>query len=403
MIVEKKIFELLEYRTISGRTIRSLRIGWESYGRLNADKSNAILVCHYFSGDSHAAGKYADGDPLPGYWDAIIGAGKAIDTDKYFVFSSDTLVNINAFDPNVVTTGPASINPATGKPYGLDFPIVTIADFVRVQRALVDSLGIKKLRAVIGPSMGGLQTYEWAASYPDMMERVMPVVAAAKPGSWLIAWLNVWGTPVMVDPAWNGGDYYDKTPPTTGLAEAIKIIALQANHQQWTDPTYGRRYAKDEAEPLAALANKFAVEAAFEGAGRTRALLADANHLLYLIKANQTFMPGAGAGARSAEEGLSRITVPALVLYSLTDLIFPPEWVEATIAALRKGGAKVERAILEGPNGHLNGLTGIGRQSRRIAAFIDRDLTPAGRQRRRPARPSKTTGPIARQGGAGYL
>ena len=175
MIVAKKTFELPEFRTLSGRTIKRVRIGWESYGELNAEKSNAILVCHYFTGTSHAAGRYAESDPLPGYWDAIVGPGKAIDTDRYFVFSSDTLVNINAFDPHVVTTGPASISPATGKPYGLDFPLVTIGDFVRVQKALVDSLGIRKLRAVIGPSMGGLQTYEWAASYPDMMERIMPV------------------------------------------------------------------------------------------------------------------------------------------------------------------------------------------------------------------------------------
>ncbi|HXW19999.1 MAG TPA: homoserine O-acetyltransferase [Roseiarcus sp.] len=385
MIVAKKTFELPEFRTLSGRTIERVRIGWESYGELNAEKSNAILVCHYFSGASHAAGRYAESDPLPGYWDAIIGSGKAIDTDKYFVFSSDTLVNINAFDPTVVTTGPASINPATGKPYGLDFPLVTIGDFVRVQKALVDSLGIRKLRAVIGPSMGGLQTYEWAASYPDMMERIMPVIAAAKPGPWLIAWLNVWGTPVLVDPAWNGGDYYDKQPPTKGLAEAIKIIALHANHYQWTDATYGRAFAKEGVDPADAIGNKFRVEAAFEEAGKARAQFADANHLLYLIKANQTFIAGAGAGAKTAEEGLSRIKAPALALYSPTDLVFPSAWVEATIAALRKNGVRIEHAKLEGPNGHLNGLTAIGRQARRIAAFIDRDFSAGAPRRRRAA------------------
>ena len=128
MIVAKKVFELPEMITISGRTIKNVRVGWESYGELNADKSNAILICHFFAGTSHAAGKYAASDPLPGYWDAIIGPGKAIDTKKYFVFSSDTLVNLNARDPHVVTTGPASINPDTGRTYGLDFPLVTIRD-----------------------------------------------------------------------------------------------------------------------------------------------------------------------------------------------------------------------------------------------------------------------------------
>ncbi len=130
VIIEKKIFELSSYVTVAGETIKTVKIGWEAAGTLNADKSNAILVTHFFSGTSHAFGKYAAGDKAPGYWDAIIGPGKAIDTNKYYVLSSDTLVNLNAKLPNVVTTGPASINPDTGKPYGMSFPVVSITDFV---------------------------------------------------------------------------------------------------------------------------------------------------------------------------------------------------------------------------------------------------------------------------------
>ncbi len=378
MLVVKNIFELPEFTTISGQAIRNVRIGWESYGELNADRSNAILICHYFSGTSHAAGQYSEGDPLPGYWDAIIGPGKAIDTDKYFVFSSDTLVNVNANDPMVTTTGPASIDPVTGKPYGLSFPLVTIGDFVRVQKALVDHLGINKLHAVMGPSMGGLQTYEWAASYPDMMERIVPVIAAAGPGAWLIAWLNVWAAPILLDSRWNGGDYYGRAAPLAGLAEAIKIIALHANHFDWTDATYAARFARDDQDPLAALENKFAVEAAFEAAGAARAALADANHLLYLVKANQTFVPGAGAGARTAAEGLKRMKAPALILYSPTDQVFPQEWIKATAQGLVDNGVSVETAELAGPNGHLNGLAGMTAQSERIAQFLARPA-PVGR------------------------
>jgi homoserine O-acetyltransferase len=373
MIVTKKVFELPEMITISGRTIKNVRVGWESYGELNADKSNAILICHFFAGTSHAAGKYAASDPLPGYWDAIVGPGKAIDTNKYFVFSSDTLVNINAYDPNVVTTGPASIDAATGKPYGLSFPLVTFGDFVHVQKALVESLGIKKLRAVAGPSGGGLQTYEWAATYPDMMERIMPVIAPASPGAWLIAWLNVWATPVRLDANWRNGDYYDKTPPRAGLAEALKIVTLHAGHPDWIDPTYGRAFARSGADPLDNLENKFAVETALEDIGKARAALCDANHLLYLVKANQAFIPGAGAGAKSAEEGIRRIKAPTLAIYSPSDLVFPAQWVEATIAALRGNGVKVEAATLTGPYGHLNGLAGISEQADRIAAFMASD------------------------------
>src|SRR5262245_63551059 len=155
LIVKKQVFEIAGFNTQFGRTLKDVKVGWESYGTLNADKSNAILICHFFSGTGHAAGKYAEADKVPGYWDAIIGPGKAIDTDKFFVLSSDTLVNLSPADPTVTTTGPASSDPDTGKPYGYlspqnekGFPIVSIRDFIEVQKRLVDSLGIKKLAMV---------------------------------------------------------------------------------------------------------------------------------------------------------------------------------------------------------------------------------------------------------------
>jgi homoserine O-acetyltransferase len=222
VILEKKTFELPSYTTVAGETIKSVKIGWEAAGTLNADKSNAILITHYFSGSSHAFGKYAPDDKIPGYWDAIIGPGKAIDTNKYYVLSSDTLVNLNAKQSNVVTTGPASINPDTGKPYAMSFPVVSIKDFVRVQKALIDSLGIKKLKAVMGLSMGGQQAYEWAQSYPDSVDRIVSIVAAASAEPFLIAWLDIWAQPIRLDPKWNNGDYYGKEPPLDGLKAALK-------------------------------------------------------------------------------------------------------------------------------------------------------------------------------------
>lgn len=245
LIVEKKVFELPSFTTQSGRTLKQVRVGWESYGTLNADKSNAVLICHFFSGNSHAAGKYAATDPQAGYWDAIIGPGKAIDTDKYFVIASDTLVNLNTGDPKTTTTGPASIDPDTGKPYGLDFPVVTVRDFVEVQKALVESLGIKRLALVAGPSMGSLQTFEWAASHPEMVAKAMPVIGAAEADAMLIGWLDVWAAPILVDPNWNGGDYYGKAPPLAGLAKALTAVTLHANHQDWANATFGRRPAKE--------------------------------------------------------------------------------------------------------------------------------------------------------------
>lgn len=372
MIVEKKVFELPSVTTIGGKTIKNVKVGYETYGKLNADRSNAILVAHFFSGTSHAAGKYDASDKAPGYWDYLIGPGKAVDTDKYFVIASDTLVNLNTGDPKVTTTGPASIDPDTGKPYGMNFPIVTIGDFVRVQKALVDSMGITKLHAVMGASMGGLQTYEWAATYPDMVPRMIPVIAAAEPGPWLNAWLNVWAAPITVDPNWNNGDYYGKTPPKAGLTQALKVVSLHANHWLWAEKSFGGAFADDAKNPLDSFANKYKIEAALEAGGAARAAVSDANHFLYLVKANQTFVPGAGAGAKTAAEGLKRVKAKTLMLYAPTDQVFHVDSVKAGAAALKANGVEVETGEIAGNFGHLNGVLAMQPHAAKIAEFLSK-------------------------------
>ena len=361
LIVEKKTFELPSYTTVGGEDIKNVKIGWQAAGTLNADKSNAILITHFYSGTSHAFGKYSPTDNLPGYWDAIIGPGKAVDTDKYYVLSSDTLVNLNVNMPNVVTTGPASINPVTGKPYGMSFPVVGIRDFVKVQKALIDSLGIKRLKAVMGASMGALQAYEWAQSYPDSVERIVPVIASATAEPYLIAWFDLWGEPIRLDPKWNGGDYYGKAPPLDGLKAALKIVTLQANHWEWARKTFGTAPAEDGKDPAKAIGNKFKIEAFLEQAAAGRAAVADANHFLYLVKANQL---------ASVDPG--RIRAPALVLYAPTDLIFYEPLVQETIQKIAAGGMPVESGALIGPNGHLNGVIAIGQAADRIRTFLSR-------------------------------
>jgi homoserine O-acetyltransferase len=356
LIVEKKTFEMPSYTTAGGVMIKNVKIGWEAAGTLNADKSNAILVTHFFSGTSHAFGRYATSDAVPGYWDAIIGPGKAIDTNKYYVISSDTLVNLNAKAPNVVTTGPASINPDTGKPYGMSFPVVSIKDFVNVQRALIESLGIRKLNAVVGASMGALQAYEWAASYPDMVGRIVAVIGTPGADPYLIGWLDIWAEPIRLDPKWNNGDYYDKEPPLAGLAAALKIITLHANHWEWAAKTQAGA-ADPGKDPGQALDNKFKIQATLDTAAAARAKTADANHLLYLVKANQL-----------ASADPSKIKAPALVLYSPTDVVFYAPFVEE--AAKRIAGA--ETGTITGPNGHLNGVLAIAQAADKISAFLAR-------------------------------
>jgi homoserine O-acetyltransferase len=367
LIVEKKTFELPSYVTEGGKTIAPVKIGWESYGTLNAEKSNAILIAHYFSGTSHAAGKYAESDAAPGYWDYLIGPGKAIDTNKYFVISSDTLVNLSPGDPHVVTTGPASTDPSTGKPYGMRFPLVTMRDFVNVQKALVDSLGIKKLHAVMGASMGGLQTYVWASAYPDMMTRIVPVISAGAADPWLIAWVGLWGAPITADSNWNNGDYYGRTPPTAGLKLALKLVTLQANHWLWAEKTFGRAPAVEGKDPREAFADPYKIEAYLEQAAEARAKVADANHLLYLVKANQTF----AAGPTGTLDDMKRIKAKTLILYSPTDQVFAADWVKATAAAIQAAGTPVETAEIAGPYGHLNGVLALTPLAPKIARFLD--------------------------------
>lgn len=368
MMTEKKVFTLPSYTTQGGRTLKDVKIGWESYGTLNADKSNAILICHFFSANSHAAGKYAAADAAPGYWDAIIGPGKAIDTTKYFVLSSDTLVNLNTGDPNTTTTGPASINPDTGKPYALDFPVVTVGDFVNVQKALVESLGIKKLVLVAGPSMGSLQTFEWAASHPEMVGKAMPVIGAAEADAQLIGWLDVWAAPILVDPNWNNGDYYGKAPPLAGLAKALTAVTLQANHADWANATFGRRPAKEGEDPAKALSNRFQVQSILDTAGEARAKVSDANHFLYLVKANQLF----AAGGTSLADAAAKIKAPVLLITQPKDLVFTADTVDRTAETLKKGGVDLTHVLIQGARGHLDGVISMKQAEGAIRAFLEK-------------------------------
>lgn len=367
--VQKQEFTLTDFQTRGGQTIPEMRLGYETYGTLNEAKDNAILIPHFFSGNSHAAGKYTPEDAAPGYWDAIIGPGKAIDTDKYFVVSVDSPVNLGAKDPNVITTGPASINPATGKPWGMDFPILTIGDFVDTQLGLMEQLGIPKWHAVMGASMGGLQSYEWAARYPDKLERVIPVVSSGWADAGLIAWLDVWATPIRLDPNWNGGDYYDGTPPDAGLAAALKIVTLQANSAEWANANFGRDWAADGADPGTDWANDYKVVDTLNAAGAKRAATSDANHFLYLVRANQQFVAGHPDG--NIYQGLLDIDVPTLLIHSDEDLVFPGNAVRDTGAIIKSDGTPVQVVELEGINGHLDGVSNIAQAAKQIGEFLD--------------------------------
>ena len=366
-IVEKKTFAMPAYATVGGTTIKGVRVGYETYGTLNAGRDNVILVAHFYSGNSHAAGKYAASDPAPGYWDAIIGSGKPADTDRFFVVSSDTLVNLNVKDPKTITTGPASINSDTGRPYGMSFPIVTIRDFVNVQKALLDSLGIKKLHAVMGASMGALQSFEWAAAYPDMVERIVPVIGAAELNAFGIGWLGVWAAPIMLDPRWNKGDYYGQEEPVEGLALALKIVTLHARHYGWASGAFGRKWAAAERDPSKSWDNKFAIEDTLDKIALARARASDANSFLYLAKANQLFVTG---GKGSLEEGLRDVKARVLLVPAKSDLLLFPDYSRQAMEILKRHGNRVQYFEIEGEGGHLDGVLSVAKAGEAIRKFL---------------------------------
>ena len=364
LLTEKKFFTLPQYTTVGGKAIKNVRVGYETYGKLNAAGDNAVFVAHFFSGNSHAAGRYKSDEKTAGYWDAIIGPGKAIDTDKYFVVSADTLVNLNVKSPMVGTTGPASINPDSGKPYGSSFPVVSMKDFVRVHKALIDSLGAKKLQAVAGASGGAIQTMEWAVEYPQLVERVIHVIG---PGleiqPYTVAMIDAWTTPIKLDANWRNGDYYGGAEPAEGLAQALKIVTLTTVHYSWAEKLHGYKWAEETKNPADAMSNLFSIEDALNKSGRARAAANDAAHFVWTAKANTLY---------NVEKEASRIRAKVLFLPAKTDLLFPPEYSRKAAEKLRAQGNHVELYEIEGTNGHLDGLFSIGKVADRIKAFMEK-------------------------------
>lgn len=366
LLVEKQRFTLDNFTTENGQTIAQVNIGWEAHGELNGDKSNVILITHFFSGSSHAAGKYHVDDAAPGYWDAIIGPGKAIDTNKFYVISSDTLVNANVFDQNVITTGPATINPKTGKPYGLSFPVVTIGDFVEVQKALLDSLGINKLYAVIGPSMGSFQAIEWAVRYPDKVERLLPVIGSAYMDTFSAIKLQRWAYPILQDPAWQGGDYYDKGQPWQGLSTALAYITQDALHPDGFNPRYPA-LSTDSAlhQDIRVLPQAWQQLLA---QARQRAEKQDANHILYLVRASQLWRAGMGDNWQQA---LGKVKAKTLFLPASGDLLLPPALSQHSVKVMQAAGNNAQYGEIPGSFGHLDGVLGISAVANQISDFLN--------------------------------
>ncbi|EWY39578.1 homoserine O-acetyltransferase [Skermanella stibiiresistens SB22] len=378
--VIKRTFKIDNHRTYLGQSIKEVRLGWECHGTLNAARDNAIVVFHHLHGHSHFAGKYRSTEKRAGYWDGLIGPGKVIDTDRFFVLSMDSLCNVNAYHPDVVTTGPASINPDTGKPYGPTFPIITYHDMVDTQVALLDHLGIKTLHAALGVSAGGHHCLELATAYPKRVRKIIPIACGLQSDAWLIAWANVWIAQLKLDPDWNGGYHHEDRKPTQGLIAALKMISMIGRDWSYTnDPVipadtggrkiFGRAWADPERDPATSPDHRYLIEADLERGAVNGARHMDANHFHYLAQAAKSFTIRR-SGSMTAT--LARLRAEVLMIHHLNaDHLSRTETVTAAIARMLEVGVRMEVLELSGTLGHIDF---VAIQQPRVASAIGRFL-----------------------------
>ncbi|HQA21457.1 MAG TPA: homoserine O-acetyltransferase [Methanomassiliicoccaceae archaeon] len=344
----------------SGAKIGPLRIAYETYGRLNKDRSNAILVCHPLSGDAHAAG-FHDGESRPGWWDIAIGPGKGFDTTKFFVICSNVLGGCKG------TTGPSSIDPATGRPYGTSFPVVTIKDMVNAQKMLVDRLGITQLFAVAGGSMGGMQALQWAVSYPEMMRKAVVIASTAYSTPQQIAFNAVGRKAIISDPAWNKGDYYGRRPPSDGLSLARMVGHITYLSDESMLHKFGRNLQGKETVGFD-FSTDFQVESYLNHQGDSFIKRFDPNSYLYITKAIDYFDLNVRG---SLITGLSGVKAEVLVIGISSDWLYPPYQSQEIVTALRANGLKAFYGEIRSNYGHDAFLLEQGQLNYLLKSFLD--------------------------------
>ncbi len=349
-----------EFKLVSGKSLGPITLAYETYGELNKECSNAILVCHALSGDAHAAGS-REGEKGVGWWDDLIGPGKALDTEKYFVISSNTIGGCKG------STGPSSVNPATGRPYGLSFPIITIEDMVKAQKHLIDHLGIKKLLCVIGGSMGGMQALQWVASYPEYVQSAIPIATAIKHSPQQIAFSEVGRQAVMADPAWNKGDYYDKPEkPKNGLAVARMIGHITYMSDESMEEKFSRRL-KDKDYNFDFTAD-FEVEGYLRYRGDSFVKRFDANSYLYLTKSLDYFDLSEGRLIPKDR----KVDIRFLVIAFKSDWLYPAYQSQEIVRGLKIAGQDATYCEVKSTYGHDAFLLEIEEETHLIKHFLNK-------------------------------
>jgi homoserine O-acetyltransferase len=332
-----------ELKLDCGQSLGPVTVAYETYGTLSPQKDNAILLCHALSGDAHAAGFHRSEDQKPGWWDNMIGPGKGIDTNKYFVICSNVLGGCKG------TTGPGSINPETGKKWGLDFPVITICDMVRVQKELVCHLGINRLLAVIGGSMGGMQVLEWAIRYPDMVAAAMPIATTTRLSAQAIAFNAVGRNAITADPNFCEGEYYGKAAPARGLGIARMIGHITYLSEDSMHKKFGRTL-RNASDYKYELESEFSVETYLDYQGQRFVERFDANSYLYITKAIDYFDLTASFG--SLEKTFANVKSRFLVVSFSSDWLFPPSHSQQMVKAMLADNKDVTYCNVESPYGH---------------------------------------------------
>lgn len=332
------------FRLEGGGSLASVEVAYETWGELSDDASNAVLICHALTGDAHVAGRSGPGQPTPGWWDVLVGPGRAVDTDRHFVVCTNVLGGCQG------TTGPASTDPSTGTPYGARFPVVSIRDMVRVQALLANHLGVRHWRAVVGGSMGGMQALEWATMFPERVEALVIASTTAAASAQQIAWSHIGRMAIQADPRFRGGDYYDAADgdgPHRGLA--VARMCAQVTYR--SDEVFTERFHRTLLDRLEfTLDPLFDIEGYLDYHGSKLARRFDANSYIRLNRAMDLHDVARGRG--STEAALARVTAPVLVAAVRSDGLYPPIQQHVLADGLRSVGGDVTWVDVDSPHGH---------------------------------------------------
>ena len=352
MITETKSVQFPSIALDCGVTLAPVDVAYETYGELNAAKSNAILILHAFSLDAHAAGLDKE-TGNPGWWDNMIGPGKGFDTDKYFVISSNVLSGCRG------TSGPSSINPQTGCPYGMSFPPVTIPDMGRLQKMLIDHLGIKRLLSVSGGSMGAMQALQWAVAYPDAVASSIPIAGTSRHSPQQIAFNEVGRQAIMADPDWNEGNYYGRRPPARGLSVARMVGHITYMSDASMREKFGRRLHDQ---------NQFEVESYLRYRGSQFVERFDANSYLYITQAMDYF--DLSSDFHSLSAAFENVKARFLVISFTSDWLYPSYQSLEIVSALRGRNCDVAYCELPSSYGHDAFLVNVAEQAELVRGFL---------------------------------